>query len=184
MDTGHSHESPPPVERTGWRGTVLHLLDRLEPSGDLRGVVYGTVIAGSVMAIASQHAETTERLGVEVIGTLVVYWLAHAYCHALWERYAHGTRLRLAEIRDALVHELGILKGGIAPIAVTIVARLVGAELATAVWIGLWTTVVLLFATGMVAGVRSGARGAEVAVDAIIGGLFGLVLVVFKAALH
>ena len=169
---------------SGWTAAILRTADRLEPSGDLRGVIYGTVVAGSVMAIASQHTEVVERLGLEVFGTLVVYWLAHAYCEALWERYAHGARLRLSEVGAALVHEIGILKGGVAPIAVTVAARLTGAELGTAVWLGLWTAVLVLFVTGLVAGLRSGARGAELLVDGVIGGLFGLVLVLFKAGLH
>jgi hypothetical protein len=156
----------------------------LNPVAEDGHILYGTVVSGSVMAIASQHTESTERIGLEVFGTLVVYWLAHAYCQALWERYAHGTRLRPGEVTAALVHEIGILKGGVAPIAVMLAARLTGAEFGTAVWLGLWTTVLLLFVTGLVAGLRSGARGTELVVDGVIGGLFGLVLVLFKATLH
>jgi hypothetical protein len=180
---GDDRGEPRPAP-SGWTAAILRTADRLEPSGDLRGVIYGTVVAGSVMAIASQHTEAVERLGLEVFGTLIVYWLAHAYCEALWERYAHGARLRLGEVGGALVHEIGILKGGVAPIAVTVIARLTGAELGTAVWLGLWTAVLVLLVTGLVAGLRSGARGTELVVDGMIGGLFGLVLVLFKAGLH
>jgi hypothetical protein len=181
---GPGDEPHPDLRTSGWGATVLRTANRLEPSGDIRGVVYGTVVSGSVLAIASRHTESAERLGLEVLSTLVVYWLAHVYCQVLWERYTHGIRLRASEIGRALVHEIGILKGGVAPIAVMFVARLAGAEFGAAVWIGLWTTVLLLFLTGIVAGLRSGARGTELGVDALIGGLFGLVLVLFKAGLH
>jgi hypothetical protein len=173
--------APPP---SGWSGALSRTADRLEPTGDPRGVIYGTIVAGSVIAIASQHLESVERLGLDVFITLVVYWLAHAYCEVLWQRYAHGARLRHSEIRRALWHELGILKGGVAPLAVMLAFRVTGAEFETAVWSALWTCVVLLFMTGLIAGVRSGARGLELVLGASIGGMFGLVLVLFKAGLH
>ena len=183
-DHGPSRGVQPPPEASGWSAAVLRTASRIEPSGDPTGVIYGTIVAGSVIALLSRHTETAERLGLEVLGTLLVYWLAHGYCEALSERYVHGTRLRPAEVGHALVHELGILKGGVAPVAVLVVAKLSGAEYETAVWIAMGTTVVLLFLAGIVAGIRSGARGPELALDGVIGGLFGLALVLLKAGLH
>jgi len=183
-DHGPSRDVQPPPEASGWSAAVLRTANRLEPSGDPSGVIYGTIVAGSVIALLSRHTATAERLSFEVLGTLLVYWLAHGYCRALSQRYVHGTRLRSAEVGSALAHELGILKGGVAPVAVMVVAKLAGAELETAVWIALWTTVVLLFLAGIVAGIRSGARGPELALDGVVGGLFGLALVLLKATLH
>ena len=69
-------------------------------------------------------------------------------------------------------------------LVVTLVAPLLGADLSVAVDVALWLTVLELAAFGYLAARRVGASRSTAAVEALVAGGLGVLMIVGKALLH
>lgn len=147
-------------------------------------MLYGAVVAASVLAVASVHAPTGDRVVLVTGAVALVYWLAHVYVDAVGGRFTdphHSTGTRLLR---ALNDNWSVLFGAVPPITVLVVLRAFGAGPEAAAWAALWFTVALLVGVGAVAAWRAGARGWALAGEVLVAGGFGLLVVLLKYALH
>ena len=147
-------------------------------------LLYGSLVAGSVLAVSSVHAPTTDHVALAVAGVVVVYWLAHVYVEAVGGRFEdqdHTTHFRLLM---ALRDNTHVLIGALPPIAMFLLLRLLGLDIRLSATIALWSTMALLALTGGVAGYLAGARGWALAVEIAVAGGMGLVVVALKYLLH
>jgi hypothetical protein len=64
----------------------------------LAGAIYGTILATTVVAATAAHPESYERTMLLVLGTSVVFWLAHVYALGLAARMVAMRPLRRSEI--------------------------------------------------------------------------------------
>jgi hypothetical protein len=147
------------------------------------GLMTGTVVSAAVLAAASGHVDSTAQLSVAIVGTNLVYWLAHL--HASTIGAAVNERLHpLHALRVAIRHTWTIAAASLLPLAVLLLAEAVGAELALAAWVALWATVALLTLYSYLAGRRGGLGTRDSLVCAVAGCGLGLVAAALKAALH
>jgi hypothetical protein len=144
--------------------------------------VYGVIVGAGVMAAA--HLPTSGRLALAVVGTLVVYWAAERYAAVMAKRTAAGHHLLRSELRHELADGWELVTASFLPIVVLLTVDGLGAELDTAVIAALVTSTALLF----LAGLRIGAQGQlsfwERVTSAAVAGVFGVVLIALKVALH
>jgi hypothetical protein len=147
------------------------------------GVITGTVVCAAVIAASAGHVTTTAGLMAAIVGTVVVYWLAHLHAHAIGAAVAHGHH-PIRAFEDALAHTWPIAAVSFFPLVILLVAELAGAALVTAAWISLWCTVALLGGYSYLAGRRGGLDRLGSLGCGAGGALLGILIALLKAALH
>ena len=155
------------------------------PSRNPASAVYGTVLAGSLIATegASDSVDIPRMLGL-VLVTQLVYWLAHVYADLVGQRIRTGRRPRRSDVRDLLREEWSLVAASYGPLLAVGVVHLLGYPTNTAVLAGLWATTAVLVLWAVVAGRRGRMRPAELALYAVLSGAFGCALIVLKTVLH
>ena len=146
---------------------------------NLAGGIYGTILVTSLVAAADSSEAIWQSLGIVEV-TVIVFWLAHVYAHALaWsldsnERFSRRGLRPIARkewplLQAAVIPTIALLAGGIGLIRAQSAYWLaIGYGVAALVWWG------LLFARKEELG-----RGATVVV-VLVNAAFGLCIVVLK----
>ena len=116
-------------------------------------------------------------------GCLAIYWLTHAYAHALSGTLSQRKRL-FGLLFKAIRHDSTILVGGFPALLVFAVALAFGAEFGSAVSAGLWATILFLTGVGFVAGYRIGLRGWPLGLEGLLAGSAGAFMLLLKTLLH
>ena len=155
------------------------------PSRNPASAVYGTVLAGSLIATeGARDPVDVPRVLVLVLVTQLVYWLAHVYADLVGQRVRTGRRPHRSDVRELLRDEWSLVAASYGPLIVVGLVHLLGFRANTAVLAGLWATTAVLVLWAVVAGRRGRMRGAELALYVILSGAFGCALVVLKTVLH
>ncbi len=147
-------------------------------------LLYGAVVAGSVLAISSAHAPSSGRVALVTVGVTVIYWLAHVYVDAIGNRFRDRDRHMGARIVESMRDSVEVLVGCVPPIVVFIVAKFLGADIATAALIALWFTVALLVVAGAASAYLAGVRGWPLVLESSISGFFGVLVIMLKYLVH
>jgi hypothetical protein len=147
-------------------------------------VAYGTILIGALLAAESGHHEGYPDAILSALVAGLLFWIVHAYTEALGRRLEFQERLTARGLVQALAHEWAIMRGAAVPVLVLLVAGAAGATVETAVNAAVWSAVAAIFVFELAAGVASGARGRELALDAGIGAALGVTILVLKAMLH
>jgi hypothetical protein len=149
----------------------------------LAAAVYGTIVAGSVMAAGAGHLSAA-RTAVAVLVTVFIYWLAESYAHLLAIRVVGVSDARRAHARHRLTNSWRLVTASFIPVAGMGLASLAGADARDAVLVGLLCTTALLAVLGWWAAQRSGLHGLGLVASTLGSGLIGLALIALKFALH
>ena len=77
------------------------------PSGEVRfgAAVYGSFLVASVVGVAFDAGESAAAMTTSLLGSMVVFWLAHAWSDVVGERISEGLTFRR---REVLVEGLGV----------------------------------------------------------------------------
>lgn len=164
--------------------TVTERGQRLVEAPDPATLLYGAVIAASVLATGGSRASAFTHVGLAVCEVLGIYWLAHVYVAAQALQVAGDPRGFLRRLGHTFAREAWVIAGGLPAVAVYVALHLMGATTATAATVALWFSVAVLTGAGFVNARRAGRHGLAVLVDAAAAGAFGVLVIVAKAALH
>lgn len=151
---------------------------------DAAGLLYGALIAASVLATASAHAEAYTHVAVATGFVLGVYWLAHVYIEAQSLQLAGDRRHFVRRLGHTAAQELSIIQGGLPAIVVFVLIDVSGASVKTAAAVAVYFSVAVLVCAGYLTAHQAGRRGWAGAVDAAAAGLFGVLVILAKALLH
>jgi hypothetical protein len=144
--------------------------------------IYGLIVSGSVM-VAGVGYYTAPKLAVAVLVTVLVYWLAERYAELLAES-VHGHRLTATRVVHTFREGWPMVQASYAPLAVFIVLYFFGVSVAQAVLAALVVSTGLLVALGAIGGHRAGLSRLGTVISALIAGVLGLIMVIFKFLLH
>ncbi len=152
---------------------------------DLAGVIYGIVLATALIGAFSEQPKVGPvATFAGVMGSAIIFWLAHAYAHILASGVVDRAPITAPAVREALVRQLPLVLGALPP-AVVLLATPVGLlsedhSESLALLVG----VALLAAFGFIAARRrrAGVIG-TIVLTGISAGL-GLVMVGLKSAVH
>ncbi len=147
------------------------------------GLMTGTVVSAAVLAATAGHVNSTAQLSVAIAGTTFVYWLAHLHAATIGAGVRDGMH-PLAALRAGALHTWTVAAASLLPLAVLLLAEMVGADVEVASWIALGATVALLTVYSYLAGRRGGLGPRGSVVCAAAGCGLGLLVAVLKAALH
>jgi hypothetical protein len=163
-----------------WRPGV-----RAAAKRDVGEAVYGLILATSVIVVSRQynpdHAGIT---AVTVIGTAVVFWLAHLYAGALALDMSERRRPTRAEMREVVDRHWPLVQAGILPTAILLLGPigLVGDAAAQSIAIG--SCLAELATIGVIAARAAGGRGAVVLLSGATAFSLGVVIVLLKVVVH
>ena len=148
----------------------------------IAGTVYGTIIAMAAIAAGSHGDTSAGELAAVVATTVLVFWIAHVYSHALAETIALNRRLDAAELASIARRESAIPLAAVGPVAALLLGALDVLKDSTAGWIA----VLLGLATLAVQGFRY--AGVErltplaTAISVTVNVALGLAIIGLKAA--
>lgn len=150
----------------------------------LAGAIYGTILATSVVAAAGHDPETIDRAALLVLGTSVIFWLAHVYSLGLAARMVARRPIRRDELICLARAEWPMLQSSW-PIVLALMLGVVGViDRATAVVVALVVGIVALFAYGLVIGRQERMGWPRTLLNAMIAGTFGLAILALKVFAH
>jgi hypothetical protein len=159
-------------------------LARLQPSGNPSGIVYGMIVASVVITAEVHYKAPRAQVIAATALTVGVYWLTHVYCHLLGETMRGTSRqIPWRSAPRTMAQEATVLWGGAIELLAVGVAYAVGAEAEQVDWAAIGVSIVLLFTWGLVIGVRNGARGSVVLLDALFGASLGALVAGLKLLL-
>jgi hypothetical protein len=141
--------------------------------------IYGTIITAAIIA-AVGYRRATLPLGVAIVITLVVYWIAEEYAEALGQEMETGRLPAWREIRLRLWSSWPMVSSSFLPLVVLTVTRLVGETPPLTANLALVTVLLLLLFHSWSAGraVRLPAR--QQAVVMVVAAAIGVLMIVLK----
>lgn len=139
---------------------------------------------GALLAAESGSHESFPETVASALIAVGIYWVAHAYSETLGRRLTTPGRLTVGALWRALRYEWAIVEGAAIPLLVLLFGWAIGASQETAVTAALWSAVVCLIVFELVAGIRSEATAAELALDVGVGVVMGLAILALKVVLH
>lgn len=161
-----------------------HLARRLAQVPNPAELLYGAVVAASVLATASAHTEDFKNIALAVCLVLVVYWSAHVYVEAQSMQLRGDARHLLRLLGHTAGHEAAVIAGGFPAVLVFVLADVLGASASRAAVIAVWFSLLVLFCVGLLTAHAAGRRGLPALVDACLAGLVGVLVIVAKMLLH
>lgn len=157
---------------------------RTKPA-NLARAIYGYILATSLVAAFSEDDDySTTEVAVSVFVTGLVFWLAHVYASLLGERYAAGRRLTRSEIGAEFYAEWPLVQAFIPSIAVLLLGTIGLLSDDTAVWLAIAVGLAALLLWSLEIGRRERLSPLELALMALVNGLFGVAVVVLKVVVH
>lgn len=148
----------------------------------LTATVNGTIVAAGVLAVSAADPDPNAyEAGIYALSTVIVFWLAHGWAHALGLRAA-GRRDR--HLIRGLVHELPVLRAVVPPLVALAIARLLGAGHENAITLAAWVCVAELAALGAGVAIRERESLFGVVLTALGCAGLGLTMILLKAIVH
>ena len=153
------------------------------PQRDYSWTVYGSILVTTLLVVESQADESPDFIGLTIVISIAVFWLAHAWSEVIGLR-VHGP-VGLRPILEIVRDQATILVAAVVPVALLGI-RLTGVYSdATAVNLALAVSVVQLFLWGIVIGRAARATWPTTLLIALVDLGFGLVVVGLKVvAIH
>ncbi len=160
------------------------MFDNLPIPENPAGLVYGTILIATLLAAEYSRRETYVTTVGAVIVALVMYWLALAYSEFTGRRLQNAERFTLKAFWKAAKHENSVLMGASVPIVVIIVLGIFGADLASALEVGVYIAAGMIVVFEVLIGLWSDGTRAELVWHTIIGILLGLMIIALRVLLH
>ncbi len=151
---------------------------------DTGNLLYGTIVSTAALAVGAGRGETAFGMDEAMVTTLIVYWLAHIYIKTVGERHPGSTTPLHRLLRRSARDEAPILLGGVPAVAMTTALAVAQVSLWTTVLAVLATAIVALVLEGALAGLKAGMRGWRVAVEAASAALMGVIIAALLVSLH
>ena len=153
-----------------------HLFDR---GDNLAGGIYGTILVTSVVAAADGSVEIWRSLGIVEV-TVIVFWLAHVYAHALAWRLDSNEQFSRAGLRNIAVGEWPLLQAAVVP-SLALLAGALGLISARATyWIAIGYGVVALNWWGLLFARKERLSLPMTGAVVLVNASFGLCIVLLK----
>jgi hypothetical protein len=162
-----------------WRPRVVRT------AGSVTEAIYGLILATSVIAVSREYDPSNAGLvGVTVLVTGFVFWLAHVYARVLATSMDHHRPMTRSEVREALVHDWPLVEATVPLVIVLALGALDVVPDDTAILIAMLLALVELALAGAYAAHVRGARTRGAVLSAAIAVALGAAVVLLKAIVH
>jgi hypothetical protein len=162
-----------------WRPRVVRT------TGSVTEAIYGLILATSVIAVSREYDSSNAGLiGVTVLVTGVVFWLAHVYARVLAGSITHHRMLNRSDVREAIRHDWPLVQVTVPVVLILALGVLDIVPDKAAILAATLAALVELAAAGAYAARTSGAGLRGTVVSAIIAVTLGSAVVLLKALVH
>jgi hypothetical protein len=146
---------------------------------NLAGGIYGTILVTSVVAAADGSVEVWRSVGIVEV-TVIVFWLAHVYAHALAWRLDSNEEFSRAGLRRIAIGEWPLLQAAIVPSIALIAGGLGLIATRTAYWIAIGFGVAALVWWGLLFARKERLSVLATCAVVLVNASFGLCIVLLK----
>ena len=148
--------------------------------------VYGVILVAGMVVVAGSSGGSSWGVFTTVVGTVVVFWAAHVYAGTVAHHGLEHDRLTsLSEaFQISLRRSFGLLSSAVIPSLVLLLGATEAVDDGTAIWLALWTCVLVLAVLGYIAFTRRGAAWPWRIVGALGTAAFGFAMILLKAVIH
>ena len=154
-------------------------------TGSVTEAIYGLILATSVIAVSSEYASSNAGLvGVTVLVTGVVFWLAHVYARVLAGSITEHRAPSRSDVREAVRHDWPLVEVTVPLLLVLALGVLDVLADKTAILAATLTVLAELAGAGAYAARASGAGLPGTVASALIAVTLGGVVVLLKAVVH
>jgi hypothetical protein len=154
-------------------------------TGSVVEAIYGLILATSVIAVSREYdSSDAASVGVAVLITGIVFWLAHVYARVLAGSVTHQRRLSRSEVRAALRHDWPLVEVTVPLVLILALGVIDVVPDKTAILAATLAALVELAAAGTYAARVSGAGLVGTVVSAVIAVTLGSAVVLLKALVH
>src|SRR5215211_7909643 len=117
------------------RGPARQVEAERDPLGLINGegIITGTVVSAAVIAASAGHLGET-RIVLAILGTALIYWLAHLHARTLGDSVKHRTH-PIDALKEALAETWPILAAASLPAVILLVIQLLGIDIRVGAWI-------------------------------------------------
>ena len=164
------------------RETGAHHARRLLSAYSGEHGVYGIVLVTALIA-GEIDADTDDDVIVFVLGTVVIFWLAHIYAAVVASRGTRPAPPLSRALRDGVRHSSGMAIAMLIPIALLMTAGL-GVDEWVAYFAALFSGILMLGVIGYLNARRNGSRWPWRVAGVLTTMLFGIVVVLLSIAAH
>jgi hypothetical protein len=147
--------------------------------------IYGLILATSVIAVSREYNSSNAGLiGVTVLVTGVVFWLAHVYSRVLAESITLHRMPNRSEVREVLRHDWPLVEVTVPLVLILALGVIDVVPDKAAILAATLAALVELAAAGAYAAHTSGAGLRGTGISAVIAVTLGSAVVVLKALVH
>jgi hypothetical protein len=144
---------------------------------------YGLIVCGAVLAADPEDVRVWV-LGVALVGTVLVYWVAETYVHWVAARSSHRRSLTRAESWATIADGFPLVLACAVPTVVLFIEAVAGISTPTAVQVALIVNVILLVGVGWRMNPSQRQLGWRRICYALATGLLGVAMIGLKTLLH
>lgn len=148
--------------------------------------IYGLLLVSALLVITGYRADTSWTVLLKVLGTVVVFWIAHVFAHVVAQ--LSEAREGSISFRSVLLHasnrSSGLLIAAIVPLAIVLLGALDVLSDDTAVWLALIVDTALLALLGYLAFAHWSPRKSLRVGGAAATALLGIIIILMKAFIH
>jgi uncharacterized membrane protein len=151
---------------------------------DYGSAVYGSILVAALVGAMFEESADARSMALSLLGSILIFWIAHVWSAVIGERVAEGRRFRTAEIRSIAVREWPLVEAGLLPGLLLGIAWIGWSSRHAGVVLALVAAIVQLVAWGMFAGHRTETRWGRALLVGLVDGVLGVVIVALELAVH
>jgi hypothetical protein len=148
--------------------------------------VYGTLLVSGMIVASGTHGATSWETFISVLGTVIVFWVAHVYAGTVaGHSVSSGVDRTLgSEFRRSLRRSLGFLTAALVPSLLLLIGALRIIPDEVAIWVALWLGVLILGTLGYSAFAAHGTSWPIRILGSASTASLGVAMILLKAFVH
>jgi hypothetical protein len=146
--------------------------------------VYGSILVAALVGATFEERASAQTITLSLAGTVVIFWVAHAWSEVVGARVAEGRLFDPARIKAITIEEWPLVEAGMLPVALLALAWAGLFSRHTGVVLALAVAIFQLVTWGVVAGRRTQATWRGALVVGGFDGLLGIAIVAIEIAVH
>jgi hypothetical protein len=154
------------------------------PEYQYSAAVYGSILVAALVGAMFEAHVSARSMTLSLLGSVVIFWIAHAWSEVLGERVVAGRMFERARIKTITIEEWPLVEAGMLPAVLLALAwaglysRQFGAVLAMSV------AIVQLVGWGVLVGHRTQTSWWRALAVGAVDGLLGIAIVLIEIAVH
>jgi hypothetical protein len=146
--------------------------------------VYGSILVAALVGAMFEERASPQTMTLSLAGSVVIFWVAHAWSEVLGERVAEGRLFDRARIKAITIEEWPLVEAGMLPTVLLALAWAGAFSRHSASVLALGVAILQLAAWGVLAGRRTQPTWGGALLVGAFDGVLGVAIVALEIAVH